>query len=98
MSSTPEVTAANGHDAGPTPHDLYTRANQLNAKLATSIDPALISEARKVAGALLDHVKSKVTDFADFERRVASSEQFALHESRQVAKTEPDLKVLYNRP
>lgn len=87
MTTTPETL----------PHDLYTQANRLNAKLASVPDGNLVREARDVAKRLLEYVGSKVPDLEDFRRRVALSEQFSLTESRQVPKTERELKVLLLR-
>jgi hypothetical protein len=92
MTTTPE-----GQAPGPSAADLYAEANHLNAKLAISTDSALIATGRKVAQALLEQVAAKLTDFEDFKRRVAISEEFSLTEARQVPKVERELKVQYLR-
>lgn len=79
------------------PADLYTRAQRLNARLASRWEPALAEEAAQVAAALLEHVKSKVEDFDAFVRRVERAEAFPIHESAQVDKGERPLKQLYVR-
>jgi hypothetical protein len=75
----------------------YALATKLNAKLATSDDPALVTQARELANRMLEHVRGKVTDYEDFVRRVHISEQFSLTESMQVGKTEKELKQIYLR-
>lgn len=78
--------------------ELHARANRLNAKLATGIHPPeLISEARGVVDALLDHVRQGVKNYEEFTRKVALSEEFILNEARQVPKAEQPFKVLYLR-
>jgi hypothetical protein len=77
--------------------ELYARANKLNAKLASSTDAALISEGRKVGGALVEFVRARVQNFDDFVQRVTIADEFALTESRQLAKNERELQRLYMR-
>jgi hypothetical protein len=77
--------------------EVYARANRLNAQLASGTSDELIREAREVARQLTEHVKGRVERYEDFVERVASSEEFSLTESRQVAKEERELKVLYLR-
>jgi hypothetical protein len=77
--------------------EVHTRANRLNVKIATGTGEALIQEARQVAKQLTDYVRTKVADYDDFVKRVELSEEFSLTESRQVAKIEQQLKVLYLR-
>jgi hypothetical protein len=77
--------------------EIYTRANRLNAQLASGTTEELIREGRDVARQLIAYVKEHVESFDDFVKRVESSEEFSLTESRQVAKTERELKVLYLR-
>lgn len=78
--------------------DLLRRANQLSVRLADR-SPATetVREAEQIARALLSHVRAEAKDFDDFVRRVERSEEFPLHDSAQVAKTERALKVLYLR-
>jgi hypothetical protein len=79
-----------------TPDD-YAHANRLNAKLATRYEAALVSEARELAGRMLEHVKSKIPDYEAFVERVKLSEQYSLTESRQPEKVEKQMKVIYQR-
>jgi hypothetical protein len=79
-------------------HDAYVRANRLAIRLASKYEDAVLREARQTAQQLLDHVKANVKgDYEDFVRRVKVSEEFSLTESRQVAKTEKELRNLYLR-
>lgn len=75
----------------------YTRATMLNATLATSVDQALVSEARELAQRMLDHVRAQTEDYETFVRRVHLSEQFSLTDAMQVSKKEKELKVIYTR-
>lgn len=77
--------------------DDYRQANRLVAELATGRAPENIRQALALADRMIEHVRSQVEDFADFVRRVENSEEFSLTESRQVAKTEKELKVIYLR-
>lgn len=77
--------------------DAYQRATRINAKLASRFDANLVTEGKRLAQELLDHVRANVDDYDDFERRVERSEQFSLHDSAQVAKTERELKNFYIR-
>lgn len=79
-------------------HEAYARANRLAIRLASKHDEALLREARQTAQQLLDHVKANIKgDYDDFVRRVKVSEEFSLTESRQVAKTEKELRNHYLR-
>jgi hypothetical protein len=92
-------------DPAPTPagsvdhaiSEVYARANTLNTKLATGTSEELIKEARQIARQLTDYIRTQIEDYDDFTKRVELSEEFSLTESRQVAKTEQHLKVLYLR-
>ena len=75
----------------------YALANKLNARLATSQDPSLVSEARALANQMIDYVRSQVDDYEDFVRRIHLSEQFSLTDSMQVTKKEKPLKLIYLR-
>lgn len=77
--------------------EVYARANGLNAKLASGTDQGLIREARQVAQQITDHIRSRVENYDDFVKRVEVSEEYSLTESRQLEKTEKDMKVLYLR-
>ncbi|MCK6544685.1 hypothetical protein L6R52_02370 [Myxococcota bacterium] len=96
MSDQAETAAAPGGAQAPL-SEYYSKANRLNAKLASSTDANLIREGRQLAQELFAMVKAKVTDFDDFVRRVKISEEYSLTESRQLPKTERDLKVIYLR-
>lgn len=78
-------------------HEAYARANRLAVRLASRHDEASIREARQTAQVLLDHVKANVKDYDDFVKRVKVSEEYSLTESRQVAKTEKELRNFYLR-
>lgn len=78
-------------------HEAYARANRLAVRLASKHDEATLREARTTAQILLDYVKANSKDYDDFVRRVKVSEEFSLTESRQVAKTEKELRNLYLR-
>lgn len=78
-------------------HELYARANKLSVRLASKSDDALLREAGQLVAGLLEHVRAKVKDFDDFVRRVQLSEEFSLTESKQVPKTEKELRTLYVR-
>lgn len=93
----PEVAPTVAGNGSHSPNELYRQATRLNAKLASKHDPALASEGRRVAEALLAHVRSRVEDYEDFVRRVQRSEEFSLHESAQLSKGEKDLRVHYLR-
>jgi hypothetical protein len=86
---------------GPSPqdaiHDAYVKANRLAIRLASHHDDAVLREGRQVAQQLLDHVKASVPAYDDFVHRVKMSEEFSLTESRQVPKTEKELRNLYLR-
>jgi len=75
----------------------YAKATKLNAKLAIGYDAHAVTEAREVAGRLIEYVRSKVADFDEFVQKVERSERFSLHESAQLKKQEKDLKVIYTR-
>lgn len=77
--------------------ETYTRANRLNAKLASGTSAELIREGRQVADDLVAHVRARVESFDDFVKRVELSEEFSLTESRQVSKAEKELKIFYLR-
>lgn len=92
-----EQTSAAPGAAQPPLSEYYMKANRLNVKLASTVDAGLIREGRQLASEMIAIVKAKVTDYDDFVRRVKVSEEYSLTESRQVPKTERDLKVLYLR-
>lgn len=92
-----ETSTSNGQYAGPPISELHAHANRLNAKLASGTSAELIREGRQVAQQLLDYVKAHVASYDEFARRVALSEEFTLHESRQVPKTEREYRVHYLR-
>ncbi len=77
--------------------EAYQRATRINAKLSSRFDANLVSEGKRLAQQLIDHVRENVDDYEDFVRRVERSEQFSLHDSAQVAKTERELKNFYVR-
>ena len=77
--------------------ELYSRANRLNAKLASKFDNSLASEGRQVAQQLIEHVKSQVSDYDAFVAQVERSEQFSLHDSARVDKKERQFKLYYER-
>lgn len=77
--------------------EAYTKANQLNVRLATKYDPAMATEARRVAEQLLGYIREQVEDYEDFVQRAERSELFSLHESAQLKKGEVRLKGLYMR-
>ncbi len=77
--------------------EAYQRANQLNARLASKHDGAMVSEGRRVAQLLLDHVKSSVEDFDAFVAQVGRSERFSLHDSARVDKKQREMKLYYER-
>lgn len=75
----------------------FARANRINARLATDRDSALIQEGKALAEKMLGYVRSKIEKFEDFEKRVQLSEEFPLHESKQMEKEEKALKLVYLR-
>ncbi len=77
--------------------EAYQRANQLNARLASKHNSAMVSEGRQVAELLLNHVKSNVEDYDAFVAQVDRSERFSLHDSARVDKKQRDLKLYYER-
>lgn len=82
---------------GETIHEAYARANKLAIRVASHHDDAVLRDARQVAQLLLEHVKASVPAYDDFVRRVKVSEEFSLTESRQVPKTEKELRNIYLR-
>lgn len=77
--------------------EAYAKANQLNVRLSKKYDPAMATEARRVADQLLAYVKDQVEDYEDFAERCERSELFSLHESARLKKAEVRLKGLYMR-
>lgn len=75
----------------------YVRANKINARLASRYDAQLVSEGKALAAKLLEYVKSKVENYDEFVRKVNQSEEFSLHESKQLGKAEKPLKPIYLR-
>ncbi len=77
--------------------EAFQQANQLNARLSSRYNAQEVAEARQLAEALLDYVKTKVADYEEFVRRVERSELFSLHESAQLPKNERPYRPYYLR-
>lgn len=99
---TEQATTPAAAPAAPVPQvntsELYAKANKLNGKLASGVDAGAIREGKQLAGEMIGYVRAKLgAEFDDFVHRVTLSEEYSLTESRQVAKTEKELKSFYLR-
>ncbi len=75
----------------------YERATKINAKLASRFDANLVTEGKRVASELIEHIRGEVENYDEFVEKVERSEEFSLHDSAQIDKKQKHLKVLYVR-